>query len=352
MRTTQVYPLILGVIGSLLFGHLDISANSNKLTTHQSSSILAVGKILGKVWQDIEPDIDHTFQAGEDQLLEGVEVQLLDGDGNFISSTQTDSAGCYSFRPLEEGSYQIMFLIPDNLAFVQPHIGDDKTVDSDVVDLVFGKTPLFFLAQDEQLANIDAGLRFKTLAVHIIEFRGHWDQSGQSAIIEWQVDQVSELESIQILRAQGRNETMQVIKEFTVFNEGTTLDLTRFEDEEIYENDDYYYQVKLIGSDGIASSSDIISVTASDLTREIIPFITYPNPTSDELIAKVHLLKTTEVSFELYNTQGKLVNVWKEQTLDKGQNLIALDLYGAESGRFLIKANIGIESFHQLVVAY
>ncbi len=48
-----------------------------------------------------------------DELLSGVEVQLLDSDGNLLMTKTTDSDGKYSFCYLEPGTYTVREIYPD-----------------------------------------------------------------------------------------------------------------------------------------------------------------------------------------------------------------------------------------------
>ncbi len=65
---------------------------------------LPPGSISGRVHADTGPDCDFD---DPDILLEGVTIDLLDGDGHFIRSTTTDAGGEYHFTDLAPGSYQV-----------------------------------------------------------------------------------------------------------------------------------------------------------------------------------------------------------------------------------------------------
>jgi serine-aspartate repeat-containing protein C/D/E len=60
--------------------------------------------IAGSVFVDL--DDDGLFDANEDPIA-GVTVELLDTSGNAVRSTQTDSAGNYSFTGLRPGQYTV-----------------------------------------------------------------------------------------------------------------------------------------------------------------------------------------------------------------------------------------------------
>ena len=65
---------------------------------------LPPGSISGRVHADTGPDCDFD---NPDILLEGVTMDLLDADGNFIRSTTTDKNGEYHFTDLAPGVYQV-----------------------------------------------------------------------------------------------------------------------------------------------------------------------------------------------------------------------------------------------------
>ena len=62
------------------------------------------------VWLDTNAD---GLQDEEDTGIEGVEVKLLDEDGNELDSEMTDEDGFYLFDNLEPGIYEIQFMTPD-----------------------------------------------------------------------------------------------------------------------------------------------------------------------------------------------------------------------------------------------
>ncbi len=65
---------------------------------------LPPGTISGRVHADTGPDCDFD---NPDILLEGMQIDLLDGDGNFIRYTTTDAGGEYHFTDLAPGTYQV-----------------------------------------------------------------------------------------------------------------------------------------------------------------------------------------------------------------------------------------------------
>ncbi|MDJ0658451.1 MAG: SdrD B-like domain-containing protein [Crocosphaera sp.] len=86
-------------------------------------------KIGDRVFYDIDQDgIQDDGEVG----IAGVEVLLLDADGNQLDSTTTDETGMYMFNNLAPGDYKVQFTQPDGFEFVSPFlVGDNPEIDSD-----------------------------------------------------------------------------------------------------------------------------------------------------------------------------------------------------------------------------
>ena len=73
---------------------------------------LAPASIGGRVWQEI--DLNQSFDPG-DIPIPGVMIDLLDDEGDVVSSTTTDSDGQYLFVSLAPGVYSVREHQPDGL---------------------------------------------------------------------------------------------------------------------------------------------------------------------------------------------------------------------------------------------
>jgi len=112
-----------------------------------------LGKIGDYVWFDADGDgVQDDDEAG----VGNVTVTLLDGDGNEVATTATDSDGRYLFDDLEAGDYQVVFDLPaGGYAFTAADAGDDAA-DSDVTDA--SGTVAVTLGEGEENLTIDAGI--------------------------------------------------------------------------------------------------------------------------------------------------------------------------------------------------
>ncbi|MBK1986128.1 carboxypeptidase regulatory-like domain-containing protein [Sphaerospermopsis aphanizomenoides BCCUSP55] len=87
-------------------------------------------------------------------------INLLDANGNFITSTTTNGSGQYSFTNLQPGDYKVQFVEPTGFDGVSPaNVGGDDSVDSDglVSDVVN-------LSPGENDTTVDSGF-YKTASL-------------------------------------------------------------------------------------------------------------------------------------------------------------------------------------------
>ncbi|MEP4194696.1 MAG: SdrD B-like domain-containing protein [Aliishimia sp.] len=108
--------------------------------------------------------------TGVDADVAGKTVVLLEADGvtpatdasgNLIASTVTDEFGNYRFDNLLAASYVVMFAssAAEGKEFVAANVGQDTTIDSDVTDLVNGKTSPVEVFAGEETTDVDVGVQ-------------------------------------------------------------------------------------------------------------------------------------------------------------------------------------------------
>ena len=118
---------------------------------------LAGAEIHGEVWIDLDGD---EMQSAADTLMPGIIVNLFNADTDaLVLTSATNQNGTYSFKPLDDGSYYIEFVIPDTLLLVTPSIGTDD-VDSDVdgTNGVFTTADISVVIGDV-IWDVDAGVK-------------------------------------------------------------------------------------------------------------------------------------------------------------------------------------------------
>ena len=114
------------------------------------AEIIPVSYAIGDVvW--IDADRDGVQDDGE-EVLSGVQVELLGADGSVVATTATDAQGRYLFDDLVAGTYQVRFTLTDDQAarytFTTSGMGGDAAKDSDAqvpADASFGLTARFVL---------------------------------------------------------------------------------------------------------------------------------------------------------------------------------------------------------------
>lgn len=111
--------------------------------------------LQGRVFFD---ENDNNVDNDEPGLAD-VTVELRDGAGVLITSTQTGADGSYAFTGLDAGSYIVQFPTSVNgLKLVEANVGGNEAIDSDA-DPATGQTAPVSLAIGELKTDIDAGVK-------------------------------------------------------------------------------------------------------------------------------------------------------------------------------------------------
>lgn len=123
--------------------------------SRDAGQVLSTGRISGKSWLD--KDVSNTFESDNDELIAAIEVSLYSEQGQFLSSTNTNSNGEYFFELVPVGSYYLVFGSNPKSQYVVPNIGSDQA-DSDVSSsFVIGSTDLISVKRDDDIQHIDVG---------------------------------------------------------------------------------------------------------------------------------------------------------------------------------------------------
>ncbi|SDT18815.1 Carboxypeptidase regulatory-like domain-containing protein [Friedmanniella luteola] len=105
-------------------------ADADFVLTSVNAGTVGSYTITNRVWRDRNGN--GVRDAGEPGVA-GVVVELLDGAGDVVATTQTAASGRFSFDRLPEGQYRLRFpTLPRGLHFTTPRAGTDPTTDSDV----------------------------------------------------------------------------------------------------------------------------------------------------------------------------------------------------------------------------
>jgi hypothetical protein len=113
-----------------------------------------LGSIGDYVWKDCN---NNGVQDAGEYGVAGVIVTLLNGAGETLATTTTDSGGHYLFDALAAGDYRVQFNAPSGLAFTSRDAGSNDSRDSDA-NSTTGVTDVLSLAAGQSILTIDAGL--------------------------------------------------------------------------------------------------------------------------------------------------------------------------------------------------
>ena len=116
------------------------------------TAIPGLGSIRGIVWQDDVPD---GISENAEELLDGVEVELLNVGNDVIQSTTTED-GSYEFTGVDVGDYRVRFALPRAYSFTLLNSGADE-VDSDA-NPTTGFTEIISVGPGQSISNVSAGL--------------------------------------------------------------------------------------------------------------------------------------------------------------------------------------------------
>ena len=130
----------------------NLVSGENDLTW--DAGLYQTASIGDKVFLDANANgIQDAGEAG----VEGVTVNLFQGDGTAAGTTTTDSNGIYNFTGLVPGDYYVEFVKPDGYNFSTQDQGANDATDSDA-NTTTGKTITTNLVSGENDTTWDAGL--------------------------------------------------------------------------------------------------------------------------------------------------------------------------------------------------
>tara|TARA_Y100001933_G_C19015145_1_gene571172 strand:+ start:9212 stop:20929 length:11718 start_codon:yes stop_codon:yes gene_type:complete len=133
--------------------HVTVELSSGQIVTDVNFGNFSP-VISDQVWFDENANgVQDESEAG----IADVTVNLLDVQGDLLTTTTTDSDGQYMFAGLFADDYIVEFELPTDYVFTQQHAGDDDAIDSDA-DVLTGRSSLITLGDDQVIANVDAGM--------------------------------------------------------------------------------------------------------------------------------------------------------------------------------------------------
>jgi len=177
-NATEVNVTSFAVFGTILAPYADFNGSGGNVNGHMiiggdvsqsggfephyypfNGCIEPTGAVGNYVWLD---ENSNGLQDDGEPGVEGAFVTLLDGNENFIATTQTDADGFYLFNGLDAGTYIVNFEPPStDFDFTLKEQGNDSELDSDV-NFSTRNTDPFSLQTGQVRLDIDAGLEETT----------------------------------------------------------------------------------------------------------------------------------------------------------------------------------------------
>ena len=308
------------------------------------------GTVNGIVWQDSEAGISGVFETGIDSPLENILVKLLNSDGEVVAETLTNANGEYTFTSIRQGSYSVMFVLPDNLSFVNANEGSDDNVDSEVVNVSEGTTELFFVGVGATINAINAGSQFGTLPVDLISFTGYWDRKADVNVINWSTLTEINNELFEIERSFDPSKGFKKIGELDGNGTSSTLIDYEFEDRDISLSGTYYYRLKQIDFNGDYEYSEVIAIDVNRIGKAYVKLI--ENTVSSAMMIEIFTEDRAVADIKLFDLNGRLItNAFDSNAkLARGKNRIEADAASLLVGQYILLVKMAEERFIKKVI--
>jgi uncharacterized repeat protein (TIGR01451 family) len=284
-----------------------------------------------------------------DEGLEGITVEVYDLFGQLIETTVTDEDGLYNVDYLQEGSYYVEFVYPNNLLPTTSNVGDDAT-DSDL-DNSFGPgtTGLYSVGTGEHLPNIDAGFRSSSiLAIDNISIKAYRD--GDQNTVEWAVEDESTVDYYRLERSFGNEFSQIEITDANGVDQSTYVEV----DEDSQAGGTYLYRVIAVEFNGEETYSEIVQIDVDDSSLGEDITLT-PNPAKEMVSIDMTInTKTESAILDVLDASGRLIisNYILDRNLEIGQHIFALDITDFDGGVYYlnITTDAGVTAKKLIVV--
>ena len=282
------------------------------------------------------------------EQLANVPVYLLDGNGNILFTTYTNSSGHYIFTGLATGTYQVQFGIPSGYgsATTTTQNNGAPAFDSDVPagtgttflsPLISLNTGTGMSNGDDSFAgaanyyNITAGYMSLILPVTWSSFG--IDHKNCDNIIRWTTESETNNDYfvIESSRDASRFEAVG-----TVDGNGDSRQHRSYEYSHNAGGGTMYYRIKQVDLDGRIGFSEILK-SRNTQCQEATLIAVYPNPTSANYI-NVELRSETsdqDLTVDITNQVGQVVWSGTGNMVHGGQ-MMNLDISGLHSGVYML----------------
>ena len=308
--------------------------------------------IIGIVWFDV--DGDGLYDASNEAGLNTVTVNLLDGAGVFLSTTNSDGSGNYLFNDLEPGQYIVEFETPNSFTPVVPDstgvtgelmdcdCPNEELLDNDA-DTFTGRSHVITLSSGETENEVNAGFNL-ILDVELISFSVRHNEQRDLAKLEWIVSTEINNYYFVVERSFDGSEFETIDRVYSKGNT-TTPTLYQIEDKDIDEGGVYSYRLIQVDLDGQEENSEIVSFTKRKLPVYDNNVKLYPNPAVNEVRLEIFKTREESVMVEMYDLLGnqiKITTTGIEANSNKAN--LRLDVSNLPKSTYIVKVLIGTKA--------
>ncbi|MEO1261543.1 MAG: SdrD B-like domain-containing protein [Bacteroidota bacterium] len=278
-----------------------------------------------RVWDDLN---GNGVQDDGEPGLENVWINLQDGSGNSIYWTNTDENGEYVFFGLTAGTYQLQFSTPAGYEVTVQNSTTDSENDSDV-DPVFSTSPVLNLLEGDHPRDIDAGFRVsgQFLATNSPEFQFEVVKGEEHTELFWVHNKGETVVDYVIERSVNGADFEQLNIQSS---KGGTQSEVYFDFDDAPATGDNLYRIRLNYQDGTIGYSDPLLVHFVDL----IDFTVFPNPASDFIKINLESLRGKEVTIQLINGNGTIIQ--REEIAEVFGKYFQIDLREMKEGHYAV----------------
>ena len=278
--------------------------------------------------------------------LQGVTINLLDGAGNFITSTTSGPNGEYSFAGLAPGSYIVEFVTPASYTEVIQVGGTtpgNATTNSDY-DPATGQTAPITVNSGDAITGIDGGFNL-ILEISLTSFTGRYVEDREYVALEWITSNEVNADYFTVERAY-ENGAFKTIGRLEANGTTSTESFYSYNDEDISDSGNYAYRLVQVSKDASQEISDIVTVSVRRSFVAEPSINVYPNPVYDRV--NVDILKNEEdaVSVEIFDLTGKAMSINRINIVAKGNSAsIQVPVQELPRAAYILRINIGDQVF-------
>lgn len=329
-------------------GTTDVFSNRAGETATVDFGIYTGGVVCGIVWRENEQGTEAIYDEGIDSTISNSQVLLVDANSEIVVlSGITGDDGRYCINGIPIGSYKVLFRANSaGESYVQPRVGDDPLIDSDV-DINTGTTGVFFVPPVDTIKGVNAGLRLEALPIEMVSFEGYYDKSKRANILDWITATEINNDRFEIERAIDDEGSFALIG--MVDGNGTTTSLTeyQFSDKSVVKSGTYYYRLKQVDYNGGFEYSQIIAIDV--LLNDQVTLNVFPNPVTSITHLEIVVGAKDQAEISMSDLLGREVRHVSPVNLYTGRNLLDISCQDLPNGSYLVNIKIGAVTKHKLI---